>query len=440
MKKTFTRETSQYIGRHQLLEHGETYLVALSGGADSVALLLVLRELGYQVEACHCNFHLRGEESDRDERFCRELCRQKGVPFHVVHFDTHAYASLHHESIEMAARHLRYGYFDALRKDLNAAGICVAHHLDDSVETVLINLVRGTGIDGLTGIQPRNGYILRPLLSSTRADIIDYLESQRQSYVTDSSNLVADVVRNKIRLNIIPQLRDINPAAVNNIAQTSHHLAEAAKVLQAQTAQIKVTLRDGKIYLEKESLLQQPSLEHALFASLSQYGFTGSVVYEIMASINSTGKFWQSATHQLVIDRAYIILRPNGQASSKVLLIPETGVYVLDSEDHKLRVSRETSSTPSREPSVCTLDAAKLTFPLTLRPTQRGDRFTPFGMKGSKLVSDYLTDRKANHFDKQDARVVTDAKGEIVWLVGWRTAEGCKVTDTTKEVIKMALD
>ena len=206
----FLFKVDRSIMANALMQKDLLYLVALSGGADSVALLLSLKRLGFNVEAVHCNFHLRGEESDRDEKYCRNLCNNEGVRLHVVHFDTISYASLHKQSIEMAARNLRYSYFRQLASDIGAAGICVGHHIEDSVETLLINLIRGTGINGLTGIGMRNGIILRPLLEVTRQEIEEFLKKQGVSYVTDSTNLVDDVTRNRIRLNIMPLIREIN--------------------------------------------------------------------------------------------------------------------------------------------------------------------------------------------------------------------------------------
>ena len=207
IEKQFLSKVKTYIAQHNVVRATGRYLVALSGGADSVALLLTMQDMGFHIEAAHCNFHLRGEESDRDEQFCKNLCKSRGVSLHLAHFDTRGYAALHHVSIEMAARSLRYAYFQNLCKDLSLDGICVAHHRDDSVETVLLNLVRGTGVHGLRGILPVNGNILRPLLCVSRADIINYLGCKNQNYVTDSTNLVADVMRNKIRLQILPLLQ-----------------------------------------------------------------------------------------------------------------------------------------------------------------------------------------------------------------------------------------
>lgn len=439
--KDIKKIVSKYIKDHQLLEADGKYLVALSGGADSVSLLLILKELGYPIEACHCNFHLRGEESDRDEQFCLSLCQRLEIPFHRIHFDTKSYATLHKVSIEMAARDLRYRYFEQLRHDLDATAICVAHHQDDSVETILINLIRGTGINGLTGIAPRNGYILRPLLCIERKDILDYLANQQQDYVTDSTNLVDDVVRNKIRLHIIPMLKEINPSVCNNIISTAQHLSDASEALSplGKLAYEK----EGMIFLDKQQVLSQASPAYALFANLSQYGFTGAVIQEILEGINTVGKTWCSSSHQLLIDRDSILITQKKESSFKAFKIPETGCYVYEHNDEsekkiKLRVYERTSNfEPSKEKMTITLDADKVSFPLLLRTAQTGDRFHPFGMKGSKLVSDYLTDRKKNLLEKQAQKVLTDSKGNIIWLIGERTSDDSKITEATTRILEI---
>lgn len=224
----FHHEIDKYIEEKQLFTLRDRVLVALSGGADSVALLRVLLALGYRCEAAHCNFHLRGEESNRDEQFVRELCRGLGVALHVTHFDTTAYAARHHVSIEMAAREMRYRWFEQLRQEREMSVIAVAHHRDDSVETFLLNLVRGAGINGLKGISPKNGAIVRPLLEVNRQDILDYLQHLQQPYVTDSTNLQDEYMRNKIRLNILPMLRELNPSVSESIAETAARLGDVS--------------------------------------------------------------------------------------------------------------------------------------------------------------------------------------------------------------------
>lgn len=446
----FVQTIQQNIIQQHLLEKDKKYLVALSGGADSVALLLVLYELGYTVEACHCNFHLRGEESDRDERFCVTLCQQLNIELHRIHFDTRTYAKLHNESIELAARNLRYRFFDQLRKDVDAAGICVAHHQDDNVETILINLIRGTGLKGLTGISPVNGYIIRPFLCITRQDILDYLTERQQNFVTDSSNLVDDVVRNKIRLNIIPMLKEINPAVCHNIAATARYLTEASKMLTAalekekeqiyQEIPASFCMPQPVIRISKSWLLNQASTEYALFHTLSPYGVSGKMIQEILLSINSTGKTWQTPTHQILIDREHILIKENKEDDFRKILIPEPGSYV--TAIGKIRISKETVTEdfqPSKEKHLITLEARNIKFPLMLRRTQQGDAFIPFGMKGRKLVSDYLTDRKRNLFEKQSQLILEDSAGNILWVVGERTSDDFRIKHTTETILKIEI-
>ena len=282
-----------YINKHKLLETSNLYLAALSGGADSVALLLLLKEGGFNVHAAHCNFRLRGAESDRDEAFCVELCRQQGVELHRAHFDTREYAAVHKVSIEMAARELRYRWFSQLREDIGASGVCVAHHRDDSVETVLLNLVRGTGLRGLTGIQPRNGDVLRPLLCVSRAEIEQYLTDRGQGYVTDSTNLEADVMRNKIRLQLIPLLKTLNPSVCSAIAQMADNVSGAQQVLDDVLKQYK-----NCNILKTSELWLNSSREYIAFEWLKNYGFNGTQVRQILEA--ETGAAFHSSIRAIM--------------------------------------------------------------------------------------------------------------------------------------------
>lgn len=422
-----------YIKQQRLLDADRKHLVALSGGADSVALLLILRRLGYNVEAAHCNFHLRGEESDRDEQFVCALCEQENTPLHRAHYDTKTYAELHHVSIEMAARELRYRYFEQLRHDIGADEICVAHHQDDAVETLLINLVRGTGIHGLTGIRPRNGHIVRPLLCVSRTEIVDYLSTLNQNYVTDSSNLVPDVVRNKIRLNVMPLLHDINPAAAANIARTAHRLAEVECVFDRSIENIlNEHFKDGT--LDIETIRQYDAPECLLHELLAPRGFRPSQIEQLADSLDApSGRIFQSATHEVAIDRGRIVVDCRRQPPPP-LRIPETGTY--NYANRQFRFTVYGCAQISKSPCCATLDADKVRFPLTVRPIQSGDRFHPFGMTGSRLVSDYLTDRKRSVFEKRRQLVVTDAEGCIVWLVGERTDQRFCIDPTTSRTLQ----
>lgn len=436
-----TGKVAAFIGQHTLLHHDKLYIVAVSGGADSVALLQVLLRLGYRIEAAHCNFHLRGEESQRDEQFVVELCQQAGVPLHRAHFDTRTFANLHHVGIEMAARDLRYHYFEQLRTDLGAEAVCVAHHQDDSVETILMNLIRGTGLRGLTGIKPRNGHIVRPLLCVSRKEIEAWLNDEQQPYVTDSTNLEADIVRNRIRLHVIPELLRCNPSAVNNILTTAHRLSEAQKVYDAA---IEEYIGEKRLFyppLERsvKALLQLPSPESVLFEWLSPAGFSPATIESVAQRLQQaeTGRQWLSPTHQLVVHDGRLLLSER-LPDRPSLRIPEPGTYVY--EDQRLRLTVSDGATVSRDAAVATLDAAKVVFPLTLRPVQTGDRFHPFGMKGlSKLASDYLTDRKLPLSEKRRQLVLADREGRIVWLVGQRTDHRFCITPNTRTTLTVTL-
>lgn len=423
-------KVKDYIKQHNLLNSNDLYIVALSGGADSVALLLFLDEMGYQVHAAHCNFHLRGAESDRDEAFCESLCLQKNIPFHRIHFDTLTYAETHHVSVEMAARELRYGYFEQLRKDIGASGICVAHHRDDSVETVLLNLIRGTGLRGLTGIQPRKGYILRPLLCVSRQEIEQYLQAKGQSYVTDSTNLVAEVQRNVVRLKVLPLLETINPAVADNIQRTAENLTEAQSVLDVAIENI----RNAKI-LEYRELESFGSREYILYEWAKQYGFNGPQVKDMLTA--ETGSVFSSSMgYDLLVDRDSYLVEPILKPYKEVR-IPEEGTYILD-EITKIKV-RKCPAYVSKNPSVATLDAQKVAFPLTVRRVEEGDRMQPYGMRGTKLLSDLMTDCKLSLFDKRRQLVVVDAQGVVIWAVGLRVSQQVAVTDHTSEVLECIL-
>ena len=486
---SFVDRVRRFASVHELFVYGGKYIVALSGGADSVSLLFVLKhlehELGIGVEAAHCNFHLRGAESVRDEEFCKQLCERLSVPLHLIHFDTQAYADLHRVSIEMAARDLRYGYFENLRRDIEAHDICVAHHRDDSVETVLLNLVRGTGLRGLRGIQPRNGNIIRPLLSLSREDIVQYLDALGESYVTDSTNLHNDVKRNKIRLDVMPLLRELNPSVSQSIFESSLRVGEALKVFdeamkqsiadvttpsrgctcpkctnqpvrkctnqpllvqQSLLHQQRCTLQaNHPLTISIDRLKQQPSPEYTLHEILSPRGFTSAQIEQIYGSLDtcSAGKTIASDSHELAFDRGSLLVQPRTNVADAVrsMRIPETGTYLF-SDSLKIKVAAEDCGddyVPSRAADCVCLDASDIKFPLTLRHIEQGDRFVPFGMNGMKLVSDYLTDRKKNVFEKRAQLVVTDAQQRIVWLVGERTDNRFRITPHTQQALRLTI-
>ena len=442
----FLRKIEQFIEQKELMSKNQLYLVALSGGADSVALLLVLKRLGYNVEAAHCNFHLRGEESDRDEDFCKDLCCELDIKLHLAHFDTQTNASLHGISIEMAARNLRYNYFEALLKDINASAVCVAHHKDDSAETLLLNLVRGTGIEGLTGIKSKNNRIVRPFLCVRRNEIINYLEQQNQSFVTDSSNLVNDVQRNKIRLDVMPLLQTINPLVVEHLNQTGEYVEEATAILNTTLEQMQdrvVLLKtEEQTIVDIERLEKEQSSNYLLWYILKNYDFNTAQIKQISYGLKtSVGRVWESATHALTINNNKIIVELLFTCDSKEYRLIEEGLYHLNSK-LSIEIKKEPYSIDngfSKDPKDVWIDADKVVFPLSVRLIKEGDRMIPLGMKGSKLISDILTDTKVSYFDRQRQYVLLNNDQQIIWLVGRRIDDRYKITSSTKTVLKIKL-
>ena len=434
-------KVNDFITKHQLLSHDGLHIVALSGGADSVALLRILCDLGYHVDAAHCNFHLRREESDRDELFVKNLCMTLGINLHLIHFDTAEYATLHQVSIEMAARELRYRYFEQLRQDIGAETVCVAHHRDDAIETLLMNLLRGSGIHGLTGIRPHNGNIVRPLLCVSRQEIEEYLNSLGQEYVTDSTNMQPDVLRNKVRLQLLPLMEQLYSGATENISRSAYYLSEAEKVYNAEIAcRLSSTGYHPSLITFHLSLIKSsPSPLCLLYEWLTPLGFNRSQIEQMLVHLDGEpGRIFESSTHTLVIDRDAIVVESKS-TPMKPLVIPEPGIYRIDETD-KIRIEEVgVGSGISRDPAIATLDADSVRFPLTLRIVESGDIFQPFGMKGKKLVSDYLTDIKLNLLAKRRQRILVDATGSILWIVGLRTDHRYRITPATRSILRIKI-
>ena len=451
-----------YIDIHKLLRPDGRYIVGLSGGADSVALILILKELGYCVEAAHCNFHLRGKESQRDEDFCIKLCEKNNIKLHLIHFYTAEYAELNKVSIEMAARTQRYDYFETLRKEIDADAICIAHHRDDSVETVLLNLVRGTGLRGLMGIRPRNQHILRPLLTCSKSEIEDYLSAKEQPFVTDSSNLVADVKRNKLRLEVVPTLKEINPSFDETIVRMSDNIGEAQKIINAslenafhrivmvengEVDALLLRLQEGipsqdlpNLRINMATLKDYVSPEYFLFYLLSPYGFTSPQIRNIaLSSSLKSGKEYITDTYTLLFDRKMMLLSRREKTVPAPLQLSQIGKFSY-SDQCVIEIIEEVvdnNFTIPTTPNEIVVDKAKVHFPLVLRRIATADRFRPFGMKGTKLVSDYLTNIKVDAISKRKQLVLVDGNNEIMWLVSRRSSETYRITKNTTTALRI---
>lgn len=412
----------QYIDNESLFSLNARIIVALSGGADSVALLRILHTLGHDCEAAHCNFHLRGAESDRDEMFVRKLCKTMKIPLHTIDFATEQYATEKKISIEMAARELRYQWFAEIKKKTKADVIAVAHHQDDSVETVLLNLIRGTGINGLLGIRPKNGDIVRPLLCISRKEIINYLQNAGQEYMTDSTNLQDEYTRNKIRLNLLPIMQEINPLVKEHIIDTSNYLNDVNRIYNKGIEEGKQRVMEkGSIRIEP--LLKEPSPEALLFEILYPLGFNAAQTKNILAMLEGqTGKqFISKDGWRVVKDRELLLIdKKEKQENPPFCLIKEEKEYTKD-------------FIIPREKHIACFDTDKLIGEINLRKWQTGDIFIPFGMKGKKKVSDYLTDRKFSIIQKENQWVLC-CRDKIIWIVGERTDNRFRIDEKTKKV------
>ena len=417
------KKVKEFIEKEDLFSKQDKILVALSGGADSVALTRILITLGYHCEAAHCNFELRGEESDRDEDFVHNFCRSLNIKCHSIHFETRRYAAQQSISIEMAARELRYNWFSKICEESDCQVVAVAHHKDDSVETMLLNLIRGTGINGLLGIRPKNGNVVRPLLCASRQEVVAYLHRMNQTYVTDSTNLEDEYTRNKIRLNLLPLMEEINPSVKDGLVKTSSYLNDISKVYQQA---IKESIDRIFITPEKEisieKLMNEPAPQALLFEVLSPLGFNSTQVEEVYGSLNGQpGKRFISSQWQVVKDRDLLLIEKVKTANDKPQIIFEE---VLLTKEFVI---------PKDKNTAC-FDANKFKGVISIRKWEKGDYFIPFGMKGKKLVSDFMTDSKFSLLKKEQQWVLS-CNDQIAWLIGERTDNRFRIDDSTQKVI-----
>ena len=417
------KKVKEFIEKEDLFSKQDKILVALSGGADSVALTRILITLGYHCEAAHCNFELRAEESDRDEDFVHNFCRSLNIKCHSIHFETRRYAAQQSISIEMAARELRYNWFSKICEESDCQVVAVAHHKDDSVETMLLNLIRGTGINGLLGIRPKNGNVVRPLLCASRQEVVAYLHRMNQTYVTDSTNLEDEYTRNKIRLNLLPLMEEINPSVKDGLVKTASYLNDISKVYQQA---IKESIDRIFITPEKEisieKLMNEPAPQALLFEVLSPLGFNSTQVEEVYGSLNGQpGKRFISSQWQVVKDRDLLLIEKVKTANDKPQIIFEE---VLLTKDFVI---------PKDKNTAC-FDANKFKGVISIRKWEKGDYFIPFGMKGKKLVSDFMTDSKFSLLKKEQQWVLS-CNDQIAWLIGERTDNRFRIDDSTQKVI-----
>lgn len=418
----------KYINDNHLINKGDRILVALSGGVDSMVLAELLRREGYDIAFAHCNFHLRGAASDGDEQFVRDYAERVGVKLFVKQFDTMDFVENNKVSVEMAARELRYAWFD----ELLGSGfdkLALAHHADDQIETFFINLLRGSGIKGLKAMQPRNGMYIRPLLWALREDIKNFAVENGIQWREDSTNNDTVYLRNKIRHELMPVLDSIKPEAREKILESVNYLASEnqlyRELLKEKISQIEKI--DGVLH----SIPKRHFDRQLLFEWIRDYGFSYSQSESIFASLGGEpGKEFYSNDYQLVVEKESVDIFP---------IDPVRTMHALSQQltMQPVQTTNALSLLITDNPNIAQLDYDTLKLPLRTRFWQQGDRFRPLGMHGTKLVSDFFNDNNFTTFQKKTTLILVDNDGQIVWIVGHRIDDRFKITDKTKTIYQI---
>jgi tRNA(Ile)-lysidine synthase len=429
-----------FIIRNRLFNPKDKILLAVSGGVDSMVMTRLFTEGGFDAAIAHCNFGLRGKESDADEKLVNEVAALAGMEVFTKRFETKKYAKQNRMSTQMAARQLRYEWFEQIRLKNGFDFIATAHHNDDHIETILINMIRATGLRGLKGIPVKAGHIIRPLSGFSRSQIMKFAEIQNIPFREDASNAEDAYVRNKLRHHVIPVLKEINPGT--GLPQVARIAGEAAELLEFfidKECQNLVSPDKEGIRISISELLRYPTTGYLLYELLRPYGFLSAVVEDINENLqNQAGKLFYSQTHVCCKDRDALIVQPKQQVSTDffsiekdqdICKVPEWIFYF------KEKPYNPQMTLPSNNFTVF-LNMDKLQFPLKLRHPIPGDSFTPLGMKGKKKISDFLTDRKIPVIKKQKIWLL-ESKNQIVWVAGLQISNHFRVTEKTSHILEV---
>jgi tRNA(Ile)-lysidine synthase len=435
-----------YITRENLFASGDRILLAVSGGMDSVAMAELFYMAGFDFGIAHCNFALRGDESDADEVFVKAMADKMRVPVHVKRFKTRDYAREHHLSIQMAARELRYEWFDEIRHHKRYVCVATAHHGDDRIETFFINLVRGTGLSGLRGILPKQGAIIHPLLFTFRNEIEKFIRENDLAYRTDVSNASDKYLRNRIRHHIIPELEKIDPLFRRSITATIERIRDAEQVyhMKVDEGLEKIVVRnDDTVTVSIPELQSLVPVDCYLFELLSPFGFNDSTINQIRESLgSSSGKQFLSVTHRVIKDRGHLVIvrkKSSLKKSMDQIFIDRVTTLLDDPVKLKLTVIEDVRHyTVTDNPDIAGLDYDKLSFPLQLRKWRQGDFFYPLGLKKRKKLSDFFIDEKLSIVEKERTWLVVSGD-DIVWIVGRRIDHRYRITNHTERVYEIEL-
>jgi tRNA(Ile)-lysidine synthase len=413
-------------------------LLATSGGLDSMVMVHLFQNLNHEIAIAHCNFQLRGIESFDDQNFVQEYAKANNIPIFVTQFDTENFAKDYKLSTQVAARNLRYDWFYELLETQNYDFILTAHHADDNLETFIINLSRGTGLDGLVGIPSQNNTVLRPLLPYSRLEILDYAKENNIQWREDSSNASDNYLRNKIRHNIIPSLKELNPTFLDSFQKTQNYLQEAQVMIEDATIMIyqQIAKEVGEdIHFDILKLITLPNYKSYLYQWLQEFGFSAwNDIYDLVNS--QSGKIIYSSEFQLLKNRNFLILSPISEFENEVFFIEKNQIEV--KFPINLSICKVTDIFDTSKNTIF-VDEDKLSFPLQIRKWKEGDYFRPFGMNGkSKKVSKFFKDEKVSILEKQKTWILT-SNNQIVWIIGWRQDDHFKIENTTQNTIQITL-
>lgn len=428
-----------HIKSNQLFQPTDKVLLAVSGGKDSMAMLHLFVAAKFNIGVAHCNFQLRDKAADEDELFVQQTCQQLNIPFHSIRFDTSEYTEKHKISTQMAARELRYNWFEEIKTTYHYHFIATAHHQNDVAETMLINLTKGSGLSGLHGIKAKNNNVIRPLLCFTSDEIQQYISKHQISYREDQSNASVKYVRNKIRHEVLPKLAEINPNIIETLNETARHFSATENILMQKIEAEKkrcFTTEKELIKINIEHLQQLHPLTTYLYYFLSPYHFNFDDCEQIALSLNgNSGKQFFSTTHQLIKDRAFLLLSPKTANQSEPIIIHTINDFPKSPINITFELIENKAPTFKTAKNIAYLDADKINFPLCFRKWKEGDRFTPFGMKSKKKLSDYFIDEKFSIPEKEATWLLTDKNDNIIWVVNSRTDNNFKVNSTTKTIL-----